>query len=39
MVKIIILAGEKDKKDQTENWTDWAEIFCGHSWVAGGAIG
>ena len=17
-------------------WTDWAEIFCGHSWVAGG---
>ena len=17
-------------------WTDWAEIFCGHSWLAGG---
>ena len=17
-------------------WTDWAEFFCGHSWVAGG---
>ena len=21
------------------SWTDWAEIFCGHSWVAGGVIG
>ena len=19
-------------------WTDWAEFFCGHSWVAGGVI-
>jgi len=20
-------------------WTEWAEIFCGHSWVAGGVKG
>ena len=19
-------------------WTEWAEIFCGHSWVAGNVI-
>ena len=21
------------------SWTEWTEIFCGHSWVAGGVIG
>ena len=20
-------------------WTDWADIFWGHSWVAGGVLG
>ena len=24
---------------QTNGWTDWDEIFCGHSWVAGGDKG
>ena len=21
---------------QPNGWTDWTEIFCGHSWLAGG---
>ena len=21
---------------QQNGWTDWAEFFCGHSWMAGG---
>ena len=21
------------------SWTEWADIFCGHSWVAGGVFG
>ena len=24
---------------RANGWSDWAEIFCGHSWVAGGVIG
>ena len=24
---------------RSNGWTDWAEFFCGYSWMAGGVIG
>ena len=27
------------KQDILDGWTEWADIFCGHSWVTGGCLG